>query len=127
MKKEGDRCLTSPVSRQFLKKKIVMSKKIFIEVVAYDSRACSPCQYMVEMVKKVLPLFPDQIEWKESLITTREGMQRMKELGVSKLPTILINNVPEFISIIPSEHQLKAAIEKYLYPSSRDKPEPKRP
>lgn len=69
---------------------------------------------MVEMVEKVVPLFPDQIEWKESLIKTREGMQRMKELAVTKLPTILINNVPEFISIIPSEHQLKAAIEKYL-------------
>ena len=91
-----------------------MAKKIFIEVVAYDSGACSPCQYMVEMVKKVLPLFPDQIEWKESLIKTREGMQRMQELGIKKLPTILINNVPEFVSIIPSEHQLKAAIEKHL-------------
>lgn len=91
-----------------------MSKKIFIEIVTLDSRACSPCQYMVEMVKQVAPLFPDQLEWKESLIKTREGMQRMKELGVTKLPTILINNVPEFVSIIPSEQQLKAAIEKYL-------------
>jgi len=91
-----------------------MQKKIFIEIITFDSRACSPCQYMVEMVKKVLPFFSNQVEWKESLIKTREGMQRMKELGVAKLPTILINNIPEFISIIPSEHQLKAAIEKYL-------------
>ncbi len=91
-----------------------MSKKIFIEIVTYDSQACSPCQYMVEMVKKVAPLFPGQIEWQESLIKTREGMQRMRELGITKLPTILINDVPEFISIIPSEHQLIAAIEKYL-------------
>lgn len=99
-----------------------MSKKIFIEIVTLDSRACSPCQYMVEMVKKVALLFPGQIEWKESLIKTKEGMQRMKELGVSKLPTILIENVPEFVSIIPSEHQLKAAIEKYLpsNPSSEE-------
>jgi hypothetical protein len=91
-----------------------MSKKVFIEIVTLDSRACSPCQYMVEMVKKVVPLFFDQIEWKESLIKTKVGLERMKELGVQKLPTILINNVPEFISIIPSEHQLKATIEKYL-------------
>ena len=91
-----------------------MSKKIFIEIVTLDSKACSPCQYMVEMVKKVVPFFSDKIEWKESLIKTKEGMQRMKELGVTKLPTILINNVPEFVSIIPSEHQLKAAIEKHL-------------
>lgn len=69
---------------------------------------------MVAMVEKVVPFFPDQVEWKESLIKTKEGMQRMKDLGVTKLPTILINNVPEFISIIPSENQLKAAIEKYL-------------
>lgn len=91
-----------------------MAKKVFIEIVTLDSRACSPCQYMVEMVQKVLPLFPDQIEWQESLIKTRAGMQRMKDLGVKKLPSILINNVVEFASIIPSEHQLKAAIEKYL-------------
>ena len=91
-----------------------MLKKIFIEIITLDSRACSPCQYMVEMVKKVAPFFPEQVEWKESLIKTKEGMQRMKELGVAKLPTILINNVPEFISIIPSEHQLKAAIERHL-------------
>jgi hypothetical protein len=91
-----------------------MLKRIFIEIVTLDSKACSPCQYMVEMVKKVVPLFPDQIEWKESLIKTKVGLERMKELGVQKLPTILINNVPEFISIIPSEHQLKATIEKYL-------------
>lgn len=91
-----------------------MSKKIFIEIITLDSRACSPCQYMVEMVQKVVPFFPDQVEWKESLIKTKLGLERMKELGVQKLPTMLINNIPEFISIIPSEHQLKAAIEKYL-------------
>ncbi len=75
--------LPSYVSRLFyliynLMKIQGMSKKIFIEIITLDSSAYSPCQYMVEMVKKVVPFFPDRIEWKESLIKTREGMQRNK-------------------------------------------------
>ena len=88
--------------------------KVFIEIVTYDSHACAPCQYMVEVVKKVAQTTPYEIEWKETLIKTREGIQRMKELGVKKLPSILINEVPTFISVIPSEQQLIAAIKKYV-------------
>ncbi len=91
-----------------------MSEKVVIEIVTLDSRACSPCQYMVEAVKKVLPHYPGQIDWRETLIKTREGMERVRKLGVRKLPTMLINGVPEFVSIIPSEAELRAAVERHL-------------
>ncbi|MBC7186971.1 MAG: thioredoxin family protein [Calditrichaeota bacterium] len=91
-----------------------MAAKIFIEIVTLDSRACSPCYYMVEAVKKIVPLFPGQIEWRETLIKTREGLERVKKLGVGKLPSMLINGVPEFVSIIPSEPELRAAVERHL-------------
>ncbi len=91
-----------------------MAGTVFIEIVTLDSRACTPCQYMVEVVKKILPYYPGQIEWRETLIKTREGMERVKKLGVSKLPSILVNGVPEFVSIIPSEPELRAVVERHL-------------
>ncbi|MDZ7272081.1 MAG: thioredoxin family protein [candidate division KSB1 bacterium] len=97
-------------------KEEAMAEKVFIEVLTLDSRACSPCQYMVEAVKRVVVHYPGRIEWRETLIKTREGMERVRKLGVSKLPSLLINGVPEFVSIIPSEHELRAAIERQLGP-----------
>ncbi|MGQ9560102.1 MAG: thioredoxin family protein [Candidatus Oleimicrobiaceae bacterium] len=91
-----------------------MAGTVFIEIITLDPRACAPCQYMVEVVKKILPHYPGQIEWRETLIKTREGMERVKKLGVSKLPSILVNGVPEFVSIIPSEPELRAVVERHL-------------
>ena len=90
------------------------NRKVQIEVLTYDPRACSPCWYMVEMVKRAVQSFPDQVEWKETAIRTKEGFERSCLSGNLHLPAILIEGIPEFQSLIPSEHQLVAAIQRHI-------------
>lgn len=88
--------------------------EVFIEVVTLDSEGCPPCQYMCEAVKMVVPEYEGRITWRESLIKTRAGIQRMAHLGMKRLPAILINNEVVFDNIVPSESELIAAIEERI-------------
>jgi hypothetical protein len=92
----------------------INDRKIQIEVLTYDTRACSPCWYMVEMVKRAVRSFPGKVEWKETAVRTKEGLERFGNSGVTHLPTIMIDGIPEFQSLIPSEHQLVEAIRRHI-------------
>lgn len=87
---------------------------VFIEIVTLDSEGCAPCQYMVESVKDILPLYGDKIVWRESLIKSLAGIRRTKQLGVNTLPTMLINNEVVFDNIVPTKEELCKAIDKRL-------------
>lgn len=88
--------------------------KVFIEIVTLDSEGCAPCQYMCEAVKNVAPLYGDRLKWRESLIKSAAGIKRTMELGVSTLPTLLINNEVVFDNITPTAEALSKEIEKRL-------------
>ncbi|MCC8057932.1 uroporphyrinogen decarboxylase family protein [Cloacibacillus sp.] len=88
--------------------------KIFIEIVTLDSEGCAPCQYMVESVRSVEPLFNGRIIWRETLIKSLSGIRRTQKLGVSTLPTMLINNEVVFDNIVPTKEELCAEINKRL-------------
>ncbi|MDO4559652.1 MAG: uroporphyrinogen decarboxylase family protein [bacterium] len=88
--------------------------KIFIEIVTLDSEGCAPCQYMVESVKSVLGQYEGKIVWKETLIKSLSGIRRTQKLGVSTLPTMLINNQVVFDNIVPNKEELCAEINKRL-------------
>ena len=92
----------------------IVPGKAFIEIVTLDSEGCPPCQYMVEAVKNIAPQYGDNLQWRESLIKTRAGIRRVTELGVKNLPALLINNEVVFDNIIPSDDELKEAIDKKL-------------
>jgi uroporphyrinogen decarboxylase len=50
----------------------------------------------------------------EHRITTREGVAMMTRLGVSNLPTICIDGKARFISLIPDQNTLVAAIQERI-------------
>lgn len=88
--------------------------KVFIEIVTLDSEGCAPCQYMCEAVKNVAPIYGDKLSWRESLIKSAVGIKRTMSLGVSTLPTLLINNEVVFDNITPTADALIKEIDKRL-------------
>lgn len=93
---------------------VVVPHKVFIEIVTLDSEGCAPCQYMCEAVKDVESKYGDKLHWRESLIKSVAGIKRTMALGVSTLPTMLINNEVVFDNIIPTSEELSAEIDKRL-------------
>jgi len=85
--------------------------KVIIDVITLDSEGCAPCQYMVEAVKNVAPLFSNLVIWREHKIKERESVEFMMGLMVKNIPTICIDGQIKFVSTIPSRDELVKAIQ----------------
>lgn len=90
------------------------SDKVIVDVITLDSEACAPCQYMVEAVKRVAPHFNDLVIWREHKIKERESIEFMMGLMVKNIPTICIDGHIKFVSSIPSQEELIAAIQERI-------------
>lgn len=88
--------------------------KVIIDVITLDSEGCAPCQYMVEAVKKVAPLFNDLLIWREHKIKEKESVEFMMGLMVKNIPTICIDGKIKFVSTIPSRDELIKAIQERI-------------
>lgn len=88
--------------------------RVFIEIVTLDSEGCAPCQYMVEAVSSVADKYGEKLRWRESLIKSLSGIRRTQKLGVTTLPTMLINNEVVFDNITPTTEELCKEIDKRL-------------
>lgn len=86
-------------------------EKVVVDVITIDSESCAPCQYMVEAVKEVVPLFEDLVIWREHKIKSEESVAFMKSLMVKNIPTIVIDGEISFVSMIPPRDQLIKAIQ----------------
>ncbi len=93
---------------------VVEPGRVFIEIVTLDSEGCAPCQYMCEAVRSVEERYGDKLRWRESLIKSVAGIKRTQALGVSTLPTLLINNEVVFDNITPTSEELIKEIDKRL-------------
>jgi MtaA/CmuA family methyltransferase len=91
-----------------------MSNKVIIDIITLDSESCAPCQYMVQAVKRVVPHFEGLVEWREHAIKKLEGVTFMSSLLVKNIPTICIDGKIEFVSQIPPQQELIAAIQKRI-------------
>jgi len=87
---------------------------VHIDIITLDSQACAPCQYMVEAVARNSGEFGEKVAWQEHKIKEKEAVALMQKLGVSSIPTTVIDGEVKFISLIPDETQVKAAIRKAL-------------
>jgi MtaA/CmuA family methyltransferase len=90
------------------------SDKVIIDVITLDSESCAPCQYMVEAVKRTAPYFEGVVEWREHAIKKMEAVSFMSSLMVKNIPTICIDGEIAFVSRIPPEKELVAAIQKRI-------------
>lgn len=93
--------------------------QVIIDVVTLDSESCAPCQYMVEAVKNACSEFGEDVRWVEHKVKEKESVVFMLKMGVSNIPTTLIDGEIRYVSIIPDENHLrediKAAVRGKLY------------
>ena len=85
--------------------------KVYIDVITLDSESCAPCQYMMEAVYRAAKKYGDKIVYKEHKIKEKAGVVAMIKLGVSNLPTIVVDGKTEFISIIPDDATFDGVLE----------------
>jgi len=84
--------------------------EVVLDIVTLDSASCAPCQYMVEAAARAVAGLPVKTIIREHKIKSGEGVGMMQKLGVKSLPTICIDGQVKFVSIIPDQPTLKAAI-----------------
>jgi len=88
--------------------------KITLDVITLDSDSCAPCQYMMDAVKEASAKFGSKVEYVEHKIKQKESIACMMTLGVGNLPTICIEGVAEYVSIIPPKEELEKLLGAYL-------------
>jgi MtaA/CmuA family methyltransferase len=92
---------------------------VTVDCITLDSAACAPCQYLVDAATKAAAKAHARVNVVEHKIKNREGIGMMCRLHVENIPTICIDGVPKFISVIPDTNTLVAAIEE-RYNEKRD-------
>lgn len=83
-----------------------------IEVFTIDSATCPPCKYMVDATKEVARRLDGQVDWVEHKATVPQTIARLKKLGISNLPTIVINGQVAFVSVIPNIDRYVEAVKQ---------------
>ena len=89
-------------------------EKPLVEAFTLDSATCAACQYMWASACDARDFYGDRIEVIEYKYCTPENIARIREMGVKQLPSIYINGELKYSSIIPSNDELFAEIEKCL-------------
>ena len=81
-----------------------------LEVLVGDKEQCAINQYMIEVVHAL----PDDVqrlfEYREWTVKNAEGRGRFRELGCTKIPTLVIDGERLYESSIPSPDELGEAI-----------------
>ncbi|MEN6479279.1 MAG: uroporphyrinogen decarboxylase family protein [Anaerolineales bacterium] len=85
-----------------------------IEVFTLDSASCAACAYMLAAAQEVANELGDRVELVEYKITVPENIARMHKMGITNLPSILVNGELKYSSIIPSHRELLDTIRQYL-------------
>ncbi len=88
-----------------------------IEVFTLDSASCAACSYMLAAAVRAQQALNGAVDLVEYKITRKENIARLLKMNIKNLPAILINGELRFSSLIPSHHDLLAAIEPYLIKS----------
>lgn len=85
---------------------------VTLDVVTLDSAACPPCLYMVQAVEGAMAKANVPIVLREHKIRHRDGIGHMVRLHVKHIPTICIDGIPAYESVIPDVDSLVREIEK---------------
>lgn len=88
--------------------------KPLVEIFTIDSATCAACGYMTVMAKNVVESFSGRVDWVERKGTKPENIARVKQLGISHLPSICINGELKYSSNIPNPSELKDELRKIL-------------
>ena len=86
----------------------------FVEVFTLDSTQCAACTYMMPAAQAAKDYFGDKIDIIEYKYTIRENVARCKKMGITNLPTMVINGQIRHVSMIPDSKALREEIEALL-------------
>ena len=87
---------------------------VLIEVYTIDSSQCPACGYMFSAGKDAAEKYGDKVKLIEYKMTEKENYCRVKKLGISHLPTMVIHGVHKFESIIPDKEELFNVVESFF-------------
>ena len=93
--------------------------EVVVDVITLDSATCAPCQYMMDAARRAASEIGMGIIVNEHKITRREGRVMFCRLDAGHVPTICIDGVPTFKSIIPDQPQLVQAIRERMGEKAR--------
>lgn len=89
------------------------TKKVIINAVTLDSASCAACTYMWAAARRVVEALGEEIVVaSEHKIRDREGVGMMVKLGVKNLPTICVDGVPTFESLVPTDDELRKKVQE---------------
>ncbi|MDO4478041.1 MAG: uroporphyrinogen decarboxylase family protein [Lachnospiraceae bacterium] len=85
-----------------------------LEACTLDSAQCAACGYMWAMVMDAKEKYGDRIDVVEYKYNDKVNIARDKKLGLTNLPTLVIDGVPKYVSIIPDHEEFFAYIDEVL-------------
>ncbi|MDD4324726.1 MAG: uroporphyrinogen decarboxylase family protein, partial [Eubacteriales bacterium] len=85
-----------------------------IEVFTLDSASCAACTYMWAAAQDATKEYGDKVDVIEYKYTDRAGLSQIKAMGVQNLPSLYIDGELYYASIIPSNEEYFAAIDKVM-------------
>ena len=97
------------------------SPEVIVDVVTLDSAGCAPCTYMLKAAREGAKAAGVPVIVREHKILNRDGLGYMKKLQVTAIPSICVNGVEHFASIIPERADLVAAIRNPAVPAGEHK------
>jgi len=85
-----------------------------MEVFTLDSDSCAACAYMLGAAQRAATELAGAVDMVEYKMTSLENVARMKRMGITNLPCILIDGQLAFSSTIPSNRELLARLQEAL-------------
>ncbi|MFW6309301.1 MAG: uroporphyrinogen decarboxylase family protein [bacterium] len=84
--------------------------RVYVEVFTLDSKSCAPCKYMVNSVyNSIGEDLRKKVVFNEYKIKDAESVARMKKLGVTSIPSIVIDGESKY-ETTPSKKELHEEI-----------------
>jgi uroporphyrinogen decarboxylase len=85
-----------------------------VEVFTLDSDTCAACGYMLVAAQRAVAELGGQVDLVEYKFTRPENIARVIKMGITNLPSLNINGVLKYSSIIPSNRELVDEIKKVM-------------
>ncbi len=83
-------------------------KQVIVDCITLDSVSCAACQYTMEAVLTAAAPLGDKVKVIEHKIKEKEGVACMMKLGATNVPTIVVDGVIKYVSILPDNAELTA-------------------
>lgn len=87
---------------------------VLLEAVTIDSKTCAACGYMVAAAEAASRPYGDRVRVVERSIMHPESLSFMKKVGLSNLPSLLVQGKIRHVSLIPPVESLQEEIEEAL-------------